>query len=207
MAIDFGGLNNSIPQEAPSTGSGAGVLDLNKGMTLDLTKRNPGLQNVMVGAGWDVAGSGVDFDLDISAFLLSNGKVRSVSDVIFFNNKTASGVTLHGDNRTGAGDGDDEKISILLGSIDPGVDSIAFCVTIHEGASRGQTFGMVKNSFIRLVDESSGRELCRFSLNTDFSTDTALIFAKLKRSGGDWDFEAVGEGKQADLNGLLAYFS
>lgn len=202
MGIDFGSLGvGTAPAPAGAT------LNLSKGMTLDLTKRNPGLQKVMLGAGWDVAQAGKDFDLDISAFLLVNGKVRTTADVIFFNNKTAPGVMLSGDNRTGAGDGDDETIFIDLAAVDPAITEIAFCVTIYDAVTRGQTFGMVKNSYVRLVNDATGAELCRFPLNTDFSTDTAMIFAKLKKSGADWNFEATGEGKQADLQGLLNIFA
>ena len=209
MAIDFGSLNmyeEAPVTPAPATTSGMS-LNLNKNMTLDLTKRNPGLDKILLGAGWDVAESGSDFDLDISAFLLSNGKIRSVEDVIYFNHRETRGIRLHDDNRTGAGDGDDEKITISLRDVDSSVDAIAFCVTIFDAANRGQTFGKVRNAFVRLVNEANGHELCKFSLNTDYSTDTAIIFVKLKRNGGEWDFETIGEGKQADLNGLLAYFS
>ena len=111
MAIDFGSLNmyEEVPvTPAPAVAPGMS-LDLNKNMSLDLTKRNPGLDKILLGAGWDVAESGTDFDLDISAFLLSNGKIRSIDDVIFFNHRETSGIRLHEDNRTGAGDGDDEE--------------------------------------------------------------------------------------------------
>lgn len=207
MAIDFNGLaGNTSATQAPAAAPGMN-LNLNKNMTLDLTKRNPGLVKVLLGAGWDVADVGTDFDLDLCAFLLSNGKVRSIDDVIFFNHREACGIRLHDDNRTGAGDGDDEKITISLNEIDSAIDSIAFCVTIFDAATRGQTFGKVKNAFVRLVNEANGQQLCKFSLNTDFSTDTAILFVELKRNGSDWDFKTIGEGKQADLNGLLAYYS
>lgn len=208
MAIDFGNISNgggtSVPPAPQSTGMS---LNLEKSMTLDLTKRNPGLEKVLVGSGWDVANGGADYDLDVAAFLLRGGKLTSPADVIFFNNKTASGICLDKDNRTGAGDGDDEKITLELSKIDPAVTEIAFCVVIFDAAQKGQTFGHVKNARVRLVNLENNQELCNFPLNTDFSTDTAIIFTKLKRNGADWDYEAVGEGKQADLNGLAAYFS
>lgn len=185
------------------------ILNLQKNDILDLTKRNPGLKKVTLGAGWDVANGGVDFDLDIAAFMLdANNKFNSVSNVIFFNNKQGQGIELSGDNRTGAGDGDDETITIDLDMIDPSRQKIVFVVTIHEAQSKRQTFGMVNNSYVRLLDTANNdKELCRFNLKSDGSTATSVIFAELYRDMGEWQFKAVGEGKIADLNGILALYN
>lgn len=185
------------------------ILNLQKNEILDLTKRNPGLKKVTLGAGWDISNGGVDFDIDIAAFLLdANNKFNTVSNVIFFNNKQGQGIALSGDNRTGAGDGDDETISIDLESINPSIQKIVFVVTIHEAQSRRQTFGMVNNSYVRLLDTvNNDRELCRFNLKSDGSTATSVIFAELYRDMGEWQFKALGEGKIADLNGVLALYN
>ncbi|MGL6174562.1 MAG: TerD family protein [Cellulosilyticaceae bacterium] len=206
MAINLGssfkgaGNNNS---EAPGI-----TLNLQKNDILDLTKRNPGLEKVILGAGWDVAYNGSDFDLDIAAFLLdSNNKFNSIENVIFFNNKQGQGITLGGDNRTGKGEGDDERIHIDLTSINPSIMKIVFVVTIHSAQERRQTFGMVNNSYVRLLDAKNGeKEICRFNLKENGSTATSVLFAELNRAGGDWQFKAVGEGKIADLNGVLALY-
>ena len=176
---------------------------------LDLTKKNPGLEKVILGAGWDVATMGQDFDLDIAAFLLNeNGKVGQIpNDVIFFNNKFGDGITLLGDNRTGAGDGDDERIQIDLSKIRSDIQKIVFIVTIHEAQSRRQTFGMVNNSYVRLLDEKNNeKELCRFNLKENGSTVTSVIFAELYKDGYEWYFKAIGDGKIADLNGMLGLY-
>ncbi len=190
-------------------GGQAPILNLQKNDILDLTKRNPGLKKVTLGAGWDISNGGVDFDIDIAAFLLdSNNKFNTVSNVIFFNNKQGQGISLSGDNRTGAGEGDDETISIDLDAINPSIQKIVFVVTIHEAQSRRQTFGMVNNSYVRLLDTvNNDRELCRFNLKSDGSTATSVLFAELYRDMGEWQFKAVGEGKIADLNGVLALYS
>ena len=195
---NFGGGNNPQPQ----------ILNLQKNEILDLTKRNPGLKKVTLGAGWDIANGGLDFDIDIAAFLLdANNKFNTVSNVIFFNNKQGQGIALSGDNRTGAGEGDDETILIDLENINPSIQKIVFVVTIHEAQSRRQTFGMVNNSYVRLLDtQNNNRELCRFNLKADGSTATSVIFAELYRDMGEWQFKAVGEGKIADLNGVLALY-
>lgn len=220
MGINFGALDPNInaapaPTAPASTmampaPTGAPItLDLGKGAVLDLTKRNPGLIKVKVGAGWDVAQSGTDFDLDISAFLLSDaGKITSGNDVIFYNHMQMAGIQLSGDNRTGAGNGDDETINVDLSAVPAQYSKIVFCVSIDQAVARRQTFGMVQNAYIRLMDAANGdKELCRFSLRDDYSTDTAVIFAELRRNNGDWDFATLGEGKQGDLNTLAAYFS
>ena len=195
---NFGGGNNPQPQ----------ILNLQKNEILDLTKRNPGLKKVTLGAGWDISNGGLDFDIDIAAFLLdANNKFNTVSNVIFFNNKQGQGIALSGDNRTGAGVGDDETILIDLENINPSIQKIVFVVTIHEAQSRRQTFGMVNNSYVRLLDtQNNDRELCRFNLKADGSTATSVLFAELYRDMGEWQFKAVGEGKIADLNGVLALY-
>ena len=148
---------------------------------LDLTKRNPGLKSVALGAGWDISYGGVDFDIDIAAFMLdANNKFNTVSNVIFFNNKQGQGIALSADNRTGAGEGDDETITIQLDQISSDIQKIVFVVTIHEAQNRRQTFGMVNNSYVRLLDTANNdRELCRFNLKENGSTVTSVIFAEL----------------------------
>ena len=204
LGSGFGNLAGNTNNNAPT----GGILNLNKNDVLDLTKRNPGLKKVMLGAGWDTSNSGSDFDLDIAAFLLdANNKFNTVSNVIFFNNKAGRGITLGGDNRTGAGEGDDETINIELDNIDPSIVKIVFVVTIHEAMAKRQTFGMINNSYVRLVDlDQNGKELCRFNLKENGSTATSVIFAELYRNGAEWQFKAVGEGKIADLNGVLALY-
>ena len=205
LGTGFGNLNGNTNNTNQTSGM---ILNLNKNDILDLTKKNPGLRNVKLGAGWDISTNGSDFDLDIAAFLLdANNKFNTVSNVIFFNNKAGRGITLGGDNRTGAGEGDDETINIELDNIDPSIVKIVFVVTIHEAMAKRQTFGMINNSYVRLVDlEQNGKELCRFNLKENGSTATSVIFAELYRSGSEWQFKAVGEGKIADLNGVLALY-
>lgn len=206
MGINLGG--NFQGMGMGSQNGAAPILNLQKNDILDLTKRNPGLTKVTLGAGWDLAVGGADFDLDISAFLLDmNNKFNDVSNVIFFNNKVGRGITLGGDNRTGEGNGDDEVIKINLSEIDPSRHKIVFVVTIHGAAEKRQTFGMVNNSYVRLLDDANGgKELCRFNLKEDGSMATSVVFAELYRNGLEWQFKALGEGKMADLNGVLAMY-
>ena len=203
MAINLGSMMGN------RSGEVVNALNLQKNQILDLTKKNPGLEKVILGAGWDIAKNGYDFDLDIAAFLLnSNGKVQNIpQDVIFFNNMEAPGIVLEGDNRTGAGDGDDERITIDLSQIRSDIAKIVFVVTIHEAQAKRQTFGMVENSYVRLLDEENNeREICRFNLKENGSTVTSVIFSELYKQNGEWQFKAIGEGKIADLNGILGIY-
>ena len=207
MAINLG-FNRNTREDAVVTNT-VNALNLQKNDILDLTKKNPGLEKVILGAGWDVASTGQDFDLDIAAFLLdANNKVSRVpADVIFFNNKFGDGIYLEGDNRTGAGDGDDERIQIDLSKIRSDIQKIVFIVTIHEAQAKRQTFGMVDNSYVRLLDaKNNEKEICRFNLKENGSTVTSVVFAELYKDGYEWYFKAIGDGKIADLNGMLGLY-
>jgi len=183
-------------------------LNLTKGQTLNLTKTAPSLRKVKLGLGWDVAVAGTNFDLDASAFVLRNGKLVNSSDVVFYNNTTGQGITYSGDNRTGAGEGDDETISVDLSALPSDVDKIVFVVTIYNAQQNQQTFGMVKNSYIRLVDETSNNEIARYELKENFSTETAVLFGQLEKdSAQSWHFHTLGEGKVGDLSALAMLYN
>lgn len=186
-------------------------VSLQKGQKADLTKTNPGLKKIVVGLGWDTNkyDGGNDFDLDSSAFLLNaGGKVRSDLDFVFYNNtKGGDGSVVHtGDNRTGAGEGDDEQIKINLEKVPADVAKISFTCTIHDAEARRQSFGQVSNSFIRIFDEENQKELLRYDLGEDYSIETALVFGELYRHGAEWKFNAIGQGYQGGLAALCKSF-
>jgi len=186
------------------------AISLSKGGNVSLSKEAPGLDRIMVGLGWDVrATDGQDFDLDASAFLCkADGKVRNDADFVFYNNKNAGGgAVIHkGDNRTGEGDGDDEQVEITLSKMPADVDKVAVVVTIHDGDSKGQTFGQVSNAFIRLVDTNNNNEVVRFDLSEDASVETAMILGEVYRHGAEWKFRAVGQGFKGGLGPLASHF-
>ena len=126
-----------------------------------------------VGLGWDTNSSttGTDFDLDASVFILGeNKKLLSDSHFVFYNNlKSPNEAVVHtGDNRTGAGDGDDEQILVDLSKIEPNAAEICIVVTIHEAAQRGQNFGQVRNSFIRIFDSVTNQENAKIRIGRGF---------------------------------------
>lgn len=187
------------------------AISLQKGQKVSLTKGNPGLKKVVVGLGWDINSfdTGGDFDLDACAFMLGdNGRVTRQEDFIFFGNLThPSGSVQHmGDNRTGAGEGDDEQIKVDLSLIPANISKIAFTVTIYDAEKRRQNFGQVNNAFIRIYDETTGEELLRYDLGEDFSIETAAVFGELYKNNGEWKFNAIGSGFQGGLAALCANF-
>lgn len=214
MAIDFtsmgAGATNPAPATAPVevTPTTPGIsLDLDKHNLLNLDKIAPGLTKVDLAAQWDASACGADADLDISVFLChEDGKIHSGDDVIFYNHKDVNGIHLDKDNRTGAGDGDDETISMDLNAINPSIHKIVCCVTIDKATERHQTFGMVTNSLVRLVNKDTNAEIARYSLKEDCKTATAIVFAELVKDNGSWVFHTIGEGLVADLNGIAARF-
>ncbi|HWJ94998.1 MAG TPA: TerD family protein [Telluria sp.] len=186
------------------------AISLQKGGNVNLSKEEPGLRKVIIGLGWDPRPSGgAVFDLDGSAFLLrGDGKVRDDTDFIFYNNlRSEDGSVEHtGDNRTGVGAGDDERLTIDLARIAPEIERVAFAVTIHEAEARKQNFGMVAKAFIRCLNADNDREIARFDLSEDSSLETAMIFGELYRSGGEWKFRAVGQGFRGGLAPLARSF-
>lgn len=186
------------------------AVSLSKGGNVSLSKEAPGLKHVVVGLGWDPrVTDGQEFDLDASVFLCGeDGKVRSDSDFVFYNNMVGgNGAVEHqGDNRTGEGDGDDEQVKIDLSSVPADVKKLAFAVTIHDADSRKQNFGMVSNAFMRVVNGEDGKELARYDLSEDYSVETAMIFGEVYRHGDEWKFKAIGQGFGGGLHPLASSF-
>ncbi len=185
-------------------------VSLSKGGNVSLTKEAPGLTAVLVGLGWDArTTTGADFDLDASALVVGqDGKVLSDGHFVFFNNLTSpDGAVEHtGDNLTGEGEGDDESIKVNLAGMPAEGDKIVFAVSIYDAEGRGQSFGQVRNAFIRVVNQADGTELARYDLYEDASTETAMIFGEVYRSGAEWKFRAVGQGYSTGLGGIARDF-
>lgn len=182
------------------------------GLGWDVRKKSGGFFGKLLGSKEE------EFDLDAIAFLLDkNGKVadlgktvqtndgRNLSlyqgDVIFFNSQRhpSGNIWLTGDNRTGAGDGDDEQIIVKLDSLDARYEKILFVVSIYQGRQRNQHFGGIENAFIRAVD-NKGKEIVKFNLSGDASYNNmcSLVFAEVYRKDGTWKFRALGDPQPAD---------
>jgi tellurium resistance protein TerD len=183
------------------------AINLQKGQ-----RENINAPKFTIGLGWDTneSSTGSGFDLDASVFILGdNKKIISDAHFIFFNNlKSPDGSVEHtGDNLTGDGDGDDEQIKIDLTKINPSVKEICIVVTIHEAETRKQNFGQVRNSFIRIVDDSNNVELVKYELDEDFSIETAVEFGRIYNKDGQWKFEAIGMGQKGGLEDFLTKYN
>lgn len=186
-------------------------INLSKGQRIDLTKGNAGLNNILVGLGWDPAeqaksgglfgslfggGKTADVDCDASVIMLQNDHLKNQKDVVYFGNlKALNGAVQHtGDNLTGEGAGDDEQVLIKLKSIPAEYNRLVFVVNIYDAAKRNQHFGMIKNAFIRIVDQSTNQELLKYNLSENYSDKRTLITGEIYRHGDDWKFAALGTG-------------
>ncbi|MFZ3000290.1 MAG: TerD family protein [Undibacterium umbellatum] len=182
------------------------AISLQKGGNVNLSKTDPNLNNVLVGLGWSSrASDGHDFDLDASLFMVGeSGKVRSDNDFIFYNQLTSTcGSVEHtGDNKTGAGDGDDEAIKLTLNLVPAEIKRLVVAVTIHDAEGRKQNFGQVHDAYIRIVNNETNGEIARFDLSEDYSTETAMVFGEVYRHNGEWKFKAVGQGFAGGLSAL-----
>jgi tellurium resistance protein TerD len=111
-----------------------------------------------------------------------------------------------GDNRTGEGEGDDEVIKVHLAAVPEDVEKIVIAVSIYESETNQQTFGQVRNAFMRVVNQADEREIARYDLSEDASTETAMLFGELYRNGSEWKFRAVGQGYSSGLRGIAVDF-
>jgi tellurium resistance protein TerD len=181
------------------------VLDLNKGMSLDLTKA--GDTKFTIGLGWDASPvNGVDIDLDVSAFMLQGTgamKLQAMEHAIFFNNLSSvcGSVRLSGDSKDGANGDIDEEIYVDVTKIPAEVNAIAIYVNIFKPSV---TFSKVQKAKA-VVSNQDGKVLARFDMSSQLTDENSLLVGVIKRNGRAWDFIAKGEGYLVqDLNKIVA---
>jgi tellurium resistance protein TerD len=185
-------------------------VSLSKGGNVSLDKAAPGMTKIIIGLGWDTrATDGVAFDLDASGFMVNEeGKILTDNHFIFYNNlKSPCGSVEHlGDNRTGDGAGDDERIQVDLTKVPVEVKKFIVGVTIHDATARNQNFGQVSNAFVRVVNQENNEEICRYDLSEDYSIETALLFGELYRHNAEWKFKAIGQGYAGGLKPMAEQY-
>lgn len=190
-------------------------ISLQKGQKVSLTKENAGLSRVIVGLGWDeaprkkggfFAPKPQPIDCDASAILLQNGKLMEKGDLVYFGNlRHHTDAVIHmGDNLTGAGEGDDEQIVVDLAHIPQHYDKVVIVVNIYDAVKRKQHFGMIENAFIRLVDASNNKEMCKYNLSENYEGMMAMVFGEIYRHNGEWKFNAIGQATMDPGIGQLA---
>ncbi len=186
-------------------------VNLQKGQKVNLKKSDgQALSRIRIGLGWDpvkqekkgglfgsiFGGSAPDIDCDASVLVCKGGRLSGKGDIVYFGNlKHPSGAIVHtGDNLTGDGEGDDEQILVDLTAVPQDYDKLVFVVNIYDCDSRKQDFGMIANAFIRICDERTGEEFCRYNLSESYAGMTAMIFGEIYRHNGEWKFNAIGQG-------------
>lgn len=174
------------------------AVSLQKGQKISLDKEAGGaLTKITMGLGWDAIktkgflGFGAkteSVDLDASCVLFDENN-RPVDYVWFRQLKSKDGSIVHtGDNRTGAGEGDDEQIVVDLSRVPASVNSLVFTVN----SFTGQNFSQVQNAYCRIVNAVNDSEVARYDLSVQGS-HTAQVMAKLYRHNGEWKMHAIGE--------------
>jgi stress response protein SCP2 len=202
------------------------ALSLKKGQGISLKKNEHDLSMVTIGLGWDIrqekkgflgglfGKKEEEYDLDVVAFLCgADGKVQNFGtteggrstlvggDIIFFNSMRhhCGQIWMTGDNRTGAGEGDDEQVIARLNDLPEQYAKVVFVVQIYNAAENGQSFGKVQNAFIR-AEDGKGQEMVRFDLSggAQYGNCRSMLFAELIREDGGWKFNAIGAPSQSD---------
>jgi len=175
------------------------AVKLQKGQKVSLSKDLNGGQALAVikmGLGWDTGRDSIDLDASCAMY---DAAKKELDTVWFRQLKSKCGSVVHsGDNLTGAGDGDDEVISVDLNKVPPAVQHIVFAVT----SFRGQKFTAVENAFVRICNGAGGAELCRYELSAK-TDSTGMIMARLYRHNGEWKFAALGEPANGKIVGDL----
>lgn len=189
------------------------AISLRKGGNISLRKAadqsgsSAPLTKIRLNLDWDErVTDGVAFDVDASVFLLNEkGMIATSEDFIFYGQLSdPSGSIVHqGDDTSGAGG---ESVDVELSKVPDQIQKISFVVTIHEADIRNQNFGMISNAFIKVVNSGDEKEICRYDLSEDASTETAMVFADLYKHNGDWKIKAVGQGYTGGLSTLCKHY-
>lgn len=190
------------------------TVSMTKGEVVELTKNlAPTLNECFVAAGWDVKKDGPTMDLDLAAFYLGeDGKIVDGNGgyFVFYGNKASSdGSAVHGgDNLTGAGEGDDEKIDFKLKEVSASVSSIVLVTSIYEATKKNQSLENLDNAFIRLVNKDDGAELCKYELKGAAveSKGVSFYLGKLVRKDGEWSFVALGDASNEELGAIATSY-
>lgn len=196
------------------------TINLTKGAKINLSKEAPGMKRVRVCLGWSPndTDTGKEYDLDASIFVCKHNvavhdgvekktpMLINDAHLVYYGNKAAPGVVHSGDNLTGEGEGDDEVITVEFDKLSAEASELSIVVTIHDYAARKQNFGQIPSSYVRLVDADSNVEIAKYSLEDEFSGETAVQFGSLVKKDDGWTFSAVGKGFNRGLGDFVSAY-
>lgn len=176
-------------------------LNVMRGQKTDLTKRHPGISEIIIGVGWESSRS--DIEIDAAAFMLQgNGKCRGDEDFIFYGNPTGRNNAV---SIVQGSTSDQAQTKINLSTVPADVARIAYTLTIYEGPQRGHSFGQVPTVYIRVANKGN-EELIKFTMGKDFNAETAIVVAELYRHNSEWKFNPIAMGYQGGLATLCGGF-
>lgn len=184
-------------------------VNLSKGAKVDLTKTNPGLEQLCIGLGWDVnKGNGSAFDLDAFVIALDDQNKAVTDGICYYGRLTVlnESVLHSGDNLTGVGDGDDETVTVYLDKVPANVQKLVIAANIYEAATRNQNFGQVRSAFVRCYDGVTKNEMMKYDLGEEYSTFQGVVFGEVYRHNGEWKFGAVSNGFNGTINDMLQMY-
>lgn len=175
-------------------------VSLRKGGNVALTAGDPPVRRLLVGLSWDpYTSSGAGVDLDQTVLLCGpDSMVLSDAHVVGFGDlqpPEPGGADL-------AVGEDDEQLEVDLDAVPAAIHRIVFALAIRGAAERRQTFGVVRDVRIRLVDLGTGREVARYPVEPETATETAMVGGELYRHPRGWKFRAVGQGWSDGLAGI-----
>ena len=65
---------------------------------------------------------------------------------------------------------------------------------------------MLKDAYIRIIDQASNQELASFQMDEYYSNVTSMMIGELYKHNQIWKFHAVGNGVARDLAGLCELY-
>jgi len=164
------------------------------GDDINIIQLDPTLKRIHIGFGWDLTNfNSDDVDMDVSLFMLDkHGQTREDGDFVFYNNMVAleGAVTHNGDSRTGAGEGDDESMTVDLTGVPFDIINLVFVLSIYKGFERGHHVDAVHNAFIRVANADTNMEILRFELDEYIKDrqEVSMIMGSVNREGPKWHF-------------------
>lgn len=187
-------------------GLGWDPIDMNESVTTKKRKGLLGLFGIKEKNEANRSENMADIDCDAAAALIG----KNTYSLVFFGMRVSfdNSIIHLGDNLTGKksdskviGETDDkEQITIDTSKVDKNVNEIYIGVNIYHGKERNQHFGLINNTYIRIVDANSNEELCRMDLNgKEYKNKVSMVMGRLYREADNsWNFQAIGESVDAD---------
>ncbi|WP_436314813.1 TerD family protein [Streptomyces bauhiniae] len=145
------------------------------------------------------AGPGIP-DVDASALLLADGRVRADGDFVFYNQPDHPSGAVRHEGKVTSGAQVTDTLLVDLARVEAGIERIVLAASADGG-----TFGQVPGLAVQVLDPATGATAARFD-STGATVETAFVLGEFYRRHGAWKFRAVGQGYDSGLEGLATDF-